>query len=149
MRNRCCKPPLKPGIHSRVTESWVTVTWRNDEGGSGWSEDKGLEEMWKNLSNQWEREALHSTKSYSKRLSLHRRRRLPYGFGVFTNRHSDIIKGESRAGDFRGQSYFSHQSTVPSQPRPIQMYKLLSFSLKIEIYVMCHILEEFGQSYSE
>lgn len=40
MRNLCCKPPLKPGIHSRVTESWPTLTWRNDEGGSGWSEGK-------------------------------------------------------------------------------------------------------------
>lgn len=38
IRNLCCKPPLKPGIHSRVTESWATVTCRNDEGGSGWSE---------------------------------------------------------------------------------------------------------------
>lgn len=35
IRNLCHKPPLKPGIHSRVTELCVTSTWRNDEGGSG------------------------------------------------------------------------------------------------------------------
>lgn len=35
MRNLCCRPPLNPGIHSRVTESWVKSTWRNEVGGSG------------------------------------------------------------------------------------------------------------------
>lgn len=41
MRNLSCRPPLKPGIHSRVTESWVKLTSRNEDGGSGKPDGEG------------------------------------------------------------------------------------------------------------